>query len=576
MKTTHVVLTLVALAMSVPAGAADAKFHHVHVTAASPPEAARWYIRHLNCQAIPDRNDAADCQGVEVMFVAQTTMGGTQGTGVNHIGFSYADLSTKMDELASVGVRGSGVRLQRFEDGSTLRDVPGLFKVGFIFDPWGTRIELVEDAEYVGFHHVHFSSNDPAATLAWYQKTFGGKAAKLRGKLDGILLGDVWLLASRHNEGDPAPTRNRALDHIGFSMANLGKAAANMRRQGVSFQEEPAVPVNARSSAKRAFLVGPDSVRIAVVEPGFAGIKPEIESTDVSEAGAPYTAPRTPWGEPDLQGVWSGNSSHGIPLERPLDLAEVQDLTTEQAAARRERGTLGSIWGYEREWRDTTLGYDKMKPSTQVAMIVDPPNGRLPEMTVAGKRIVEQVRIAREKYTTEPVDGPEDMTPYVRCITRGLPGMMMPSIYNNGLQIVQGPGHVAIQKEMVHETRVIPTKPRPPVSAKLTTWLGDPQGHWEGDSLVVETLGFNGKSSYRGTTKDMKLTERFTRIGETKLAYEFTVDDPTVWTAPWTARFGFDLDNAQYDLVEYACHEGNYGMFNILSGARARDKEAGQ
>jgi len=168
------------------------------------------------------------------------------------------------------------------------------------------------------------------------------------------------------------------------------------------------------------------------------------------------------------------------------------------------------------------------------------------------------------------------MTPYVRCITKGLPGMMMPSIYNNGLQIVQGPGHVAIQKEMVHETRVIPTKPRPPVSAKLTTWLGDSQGHWQGDTLVVETHGFNGKSSYRGTTKHMKLTERFTRIGETQLAYEFTVDDPTVWSAPWTARFGFDLDNDQYDLVEYACHEGNYGMFNILSGARARDKETGR
>ncbi len=133
MKTTLVALTLLAFAIAFPARAADAKFHHVHVTAASPPEAARWYIRYLDCQAIAERNDAANCQGIEVAFVSQTTMGSTQGTGVNHIGFSYADLSTKMDELASVGVRGSGVRLQRFEDGSTLRDEPGLFKYGFIF-----------------------------------------------------------------------------------------------------------------------------------------------------------------------------------------------------------------------------------------------------------------------------------------------------------------------------------------------------------------------------------------------------------------------------------------------------------
>ncbi len=559
-----------------PARGAEAKYHHVQVTTASPSEAVAWYAKYLDCAPVSGRNDAADCGGVELVFVAQATMGGTQGTGVNHIGFAYPDLTAKMAALEAVGVRGSGVRLQRFDDGATLRDIPGLYKHGFIFDPWGTRIELLEDGGRPGFHHVHLSAADPEAALAWYRETFGGKAAKLRGKLDGLLLGDVWLFAAQHPEGAPAPTRGRAVDHIGFMLPNLGKAASRMRKRGIGFQEEPSVPENARSAAKRAYLIGPDSVRIALVEPGFAGVETALEAAAAREEREPYDVPRTPWGEPDLQGVWTGNAAHGIPLERPLNLADVQALTAEQAAARRERGTLGSIWGYEREWRDTTLGYDKMTPSRQVAMIVDPPDGRLPEMTPDGKRMAAEAREARERYTKTPPAGPEDMTPYVRCITRGLPGMMMPSIYNNGLQIVQGPGYVAVQKEMIHETRVIPTEQRQPVGPKLMTWLGDPQGRWEDDALVIETRRFNGKSSFRGSTAGMKLTERFTRIGPTQLEYRFTVDDPAVWTRPWTAEFVFDLDNEQYELVEYACHEGNYGMFNILSGARARDKEAAE
>ncbi|MCE2539207.1 MAG: hypothetical protein J4G16_02105, partial [Acidobacteria bacterium] len=294
---------------------------------------------------------------------------------------------------------------------------------------------------------------------------------------------------------------------------------------------------------------------------------------DVTE---PYDTPRTPWDEPDLQGVWTGNASHGIPLERPEDLADLESLTPEQAAARRERGTLGSIWGYEREWRDTTLGYDPNAPSTQVAMIIDPPDGRLPALTPEGERRAAQVASDRARYTTTNIAGPEEATSFVRCITRGLPALMFPGVYNNGLQIYQGPGFVAIQKEMIHETRVVPTTPRPKDGPQLTSWLGSTQGQWEGDTLVVETTNLNARASYRGSSPDMVLTERFTRISPTRLEYQFTVDDPTVWTAPYTGRFTFDIDDEQYELVEYACHEGNYGMFNILSGARARDREAAE
>ena len=577
MNRTPIVLALVAAVatlVAIPVIARAADYHHVHITASAPSEGVRWYEQHLDCEPVADRSDAADCAGVELVFMVQPAIGSTQGTGVNHIGFSYPDLTAKMAELEAVGVRGSGVRLQRFPDGSTLRDVPGLFKIGFIFDPWGTRIEMVEDPEHLGFHHIHLSATDPAATLAWYQDVFGGETASLKGRLDGLLFDDVWVLVSEA-ESIPATTQGRAIDHIGFSVPDLDAAAAEMRRKGIVFQTEPEVPEGGRTSAKRAFIVGPDNVRLAVVETGWAGVvtaRAEVVATDLE----PYTVPRTPWGEPDLQGVWTGNSAHSIPLERPVAAAEVDALTPEEAEARRERGTLGSIWGYEREWRDTTLGYVKTAPSTQVAMVIDPPDGRIPPLTAAAAQARAEAagRGRGGSRTPYPNEGPEDLPNFVRCITRGLPGMMMPGIYNNGLQIVQGPGHVAVQKEMIHETRVIPTEPRPALGPNLTSWLGTAQGRWDGDTLVVETTNFNGRAPYRGSGENLTLVERFTRLGPTTLEYQFTIDDPTVWTRPWTGMFRFDKDDDQYELVEYACHEGNYGMTNILSGSRAIEQRA--
>ncbi len=565
-------LTAVALGAA-PASIWAADYHHVHITTSSPAKGVEWYSEHMDCEPLADRDDAANCDGVELVFVPQATTGGSQGTGVNHIGFSFPDLTAKMAELEAVGVRGSGVRLQRFDDGSMVRDIPGLFKIAFIFDPWGTRIELVEDDEYLGFHHIHLSATDREATLAWYRDVMGGEPASMRGMLDGLLFDDVWLLVSNHPEGSaPATTAGRAVDHLGFLVADLGVAADEMRAQGVVFRQEPMVPANGRTSARQAFVAGPDNVRIEVVEAGFAGV--EVDLTPVVEMDqGPYDAPLTSWGEPDLQGVWTSNSSHGIPLERPDDI-EVAELTVEEAVARREGGTLGSIWGYDREWRDTTLGYGHAAVSTQVAMVIDPPDGQIPPMTPGGEELAAQAELERRAYTRGPSAGPEDLTPYVRCITRGLPSMMMPSVYNNGLQIVQGPGHVAITKEMIHETRIIPTAPRPAAAEGLKLWLGVPQGRWEDDTLVIETTNFNGRASYRGSTENLKLTERYTRIAPGILEYQFTIDDPNVWTRPWTGMFRFEKDDDQYELVEYACHEGNYGMTNILSGSRALDAAA--
>jgi catechol 2,3-dioxygenase-like lactoylglutathione lyase family enzyme len=556
--------------MSTLGHAAD--LHHIQLATSATSEAVKWYVRHLDCTAVPDRPETVDCGDVDIEFVARATLGGSQGTGVNHISFSYADVTAKMDELESIGVRGSGVRLQRFPDGSTVQAMPGLFKHGFVFDPWGTRIELVEDSERLGFHHIHLQSQDPAAALDWYARALDGERAKLKGVLDGLLFDGIWLLAEQYGEGRPARTDERAIDHVSFVAANLDAATERMSAEGID-ASTPEVPAGARSSARRAFFSGPDGVLLALVESGWAGVEASarFEAETLAEMES-YQVPSTPWGEPDLQGIWTGNPSHGIPLERSEDVADDGELTPEEAAARRERGTLGSIWGYEREWRDTTLGYDKIAPSTQVAMIIDPPNGRLPSMTAEGEAYAAAVREARAN--PKLAEGPEDLTNYVRCITRGLPSMMMPGVYNNGLQIVQSPGYVAIQKEMIHETRVIPTTEKPRLGSKLKQWLGSSRGYWDGDTLVVEVRDFNGKATYYGAGENLTLTERYTRVGPDKLEYRFTVDDPTIWTAPWTAMFHFAKDDGQYELVEYACHEGNYGMTNILSAARAREREA--
>lgn len=548
-------------------GAIAAEYHHVHIAAPSPSEAVSWYAEHMDCDPVADRGNVVMCQGVEVVFFTAASVGGSPGTGVDHIGFSFEDLEAKMQELEAVGVGGGGVRLQRFEDGATFRDVAGLFRIAFVFDPWGTRIELVEDHDRLGFHHVHLSSVDPAATLSWYEELLGGERGRLRNMIEGLQFGDVWLLAAQHADGVPAPTDGRTLDHIGFVVDDLDEAEADMRGSGTDFEQGTVVA--GLNGARRAFLAGPDQVRVAVVETGWAGTASEqISASDLLSAIESYTVPYTPWSEPDLQGIWTGDAAHGIPLERPDDVEDLE-LSPEEAAARRERGTLRSIWGYEREWRDTTLGFARMAPLTQVAMIVDPPDGRLPPLTPDGEsRAIAAAEAARN--AGRPA-GPEDMGSWVRCITQGLPRLMIPGVYNNGLQIVQSPGFVAIQKEMIHETRVIPTTPQPALGADITQWLGVPQGRWDGDTLVVETRNFNGRVPYQGSSEYMTMTERFTRIGPEVLEYRFTVDDPATWTAPWTGMFMFVRDDSQYELVEYACHEGNYGMTNILSGARAEE-----
>ena len=204
--------------------------------------------------------------------------------------------------------------------------------------------------------------------------------------------------------------------------------------------------------------------------------------------------------------------------------------------------------------------------------MVDPADGKIPPMTPEAQARVAAAPPAKSSFTGGPWNGPEDFSLYDRCISRSIPGSMMPAIYGNSYQIVQGPGYVAIRYEMIHETRVIPLDGRAHISQNLRTFMGDARGHFEGKTLVVETTNFSPRSTYRNANPEsFRLIERFTPLGPGTVEWAVTVDDSKTWTRPWTFAMNLTKDDSQPPF-EYACHEGNYGMPNILRGARAADK----
>ena len=289
---------------------------------------------------------------------------------------------------------------------------------------------------------------------------------------------------------------------------------------------------------------------------------------------------RTPWGDPDLQGVWANDAV--TPLERPAGLGARELLTDEELAAAAAANAQRRIdTGGPREGDPILLqGYNQFwmprrEVSRQTSLIVDPPDGRIPPLTPAGARREAQ---AFESSQGVPAldaslrrhsDGPEGRSLWERCLTRGLP--RLPDFYNNNALLLQTPDHVVIQMEMIHETRVIPLDRRPHLDDRIRQWHGDPRGRWEGDTLVVETANFSGKTNFRGSQDGLRLVERFTRTAPGALLYEVTVTDPDTWTRPWTARIPIRASDGP--LFEYACHEGNYAMYNTLAGARAAEKE---
>ena len=296
--------------------------------------------------------------------------------------------------------------------------------------------------------------------------------------------------------------------------------------------------------------------------------------------------PRTPWGDPDIQGTYTNSSESGIPMERPAELAgrRLEDVKPEELAkliqqrAARAEETAEVIGGTQDE--NTGAGpkhwYENYNASNSRAwMIQDAPDYKMPATTDDAKRRAAAARAARrggDGYYTGPFDGPEDLTLYVRCITRGVPGSMMPAIYGNSYEIVQSPGVVAIRYEMVHETRVIPLDGRKTLPAHMQSYMGDSRGHWEGDTLVVEGSRYLEKSAFGGASSALKTIERFRPTSKDTLEWSTTFDDATTWVKPWTFGMRLTRDD-EHPIFEYACHEGNEGLRGILSAARVAEKE---
>ena len=299
-------------------------------------------------------------------------------------------------------------------------------------------------------------------------------------------------------------------------------------------------------------------------------------------------APKTPWGKPDLTGLWDFRTI--TPLERPANMAD-KEFLTEAEAAKLERETIerneeidsrpaerttaggnvdrradGTPGFYNNFWLD---GGTKPVASRRTSLVTDPPNGRLPALTPAAQKRAEDRRAYLKQH---PADGPEDRSSSDRCIVGFNAGPpLSPGGYNQIMQVVQTRDHVVLVTEMVHTARVVPLDGRAQLNDRFRHWSGEARGRWEGDTLVIETTNFKPERGWRGTTANMKLIERLTRLDGDILEYKYTVIDPDTWTAPWTATIPLRLSDQPS--FEYACHEGNHSMEGILAGQRTEDKE---
>jgi len=305
-----------------------------------------------------------------------------------------------------------------------------------------------------------------------------------------------------------------------------------------------------------------------------------LMSVCVAIAASAQTPLRTAAGQPDLQGIWSNATV--TPLERPADLAGKATFTAEEAAAyerqavessnadRRAKDSEADVaTAYNNFWYDRGT---KAVATRRTSLVVDPPDGHIPALTPAAQKRVEDKQKWMDEHAT---DGPEGRSLAERCLlwrTAGPP--MLPGPYNNTFQILQTRDRVVILNEMIHDARIIPLDGTPHLPKDIRQWRGDSRGHWDGNTLVVETTNFSDEYSFRGSDQNLHLIERFTRTSPDLLVYEFTVNDPTAFTKPWTAQIA--MSRTKGPIYEYACHEGNYAMTDILAGARAAEKNTGK
>jgi hypothetical protein len=332
--------------------------------------------------------------------------------------------------------------------------------------------------------------------------------------------------------------------------------------------------------ARRGAIIALAPVLLVALWPGM------VDAQSAGRSSSAWTPPKTPWGHPDIEGIYTNKDEANTPLERPDQFkgrSASEFSSSDLAALAKERQALaakiaGGIGGAE-TGAGPTHWYEHLQGNgSRPWLITDPADGKLPAMTPqALTRETAAAALNNARDGEGRADSWLDRSLYDRCITRGLPGSMMPAIYGNAYEIVQTPEYVAIRYEMIHETRVIPLDRRPRIGQGIREYLGDARGHWEGNTLVVETTNFTNRTHWgynnRFNSEKLKLTERFTPISPDALLWQVTFDDPDVWTRPFTFAMPLTRDRSQ-PVFEYACHEGNLGLVHILSGARADEQRA--
>lgn len=305
----------------------------------------------------------------------------------------------------------------------------------------------------------------------------------------------------------------------------------------------------------------------------------QTADTQTADASAEaWTAPRTPWGDPDLRGKWPLDSQGRTPMQRPEALGDKAFLTDEEYAEALD-AARAAAGGYEEEEDANKLGnghwFEWGQPLRQTSLIVEPANGRIPPMTPEG---AERAAHMKSSWSEAVFEDLSDFNSLDQCITRGLPASMIHFPYNNGVEVYQSPGYVAIRLELIHETRIIPIDDRPPLPDSMSTWLGSSRGHWEGDTLVIETSNFNGvapmvivgpSNEPVPTSTAMHITERLTPTGPNTIQYEATIEDPVDLTAPFKMSFPW-ARNSDYVIYEYACHEANTVVPNYIHATSPR------
>jgi hypothetical protein len=302
-------------------------------------------------------------------------------------------------------------------------------------------------------------------------------------------------------------------------------------------------------------------------------------------APAGWVVPRTSWGDPDLTGDYSNKYEQGTPLERPAEFEgrSIGDVNGDELAALIEQRGIQVILNapfsgdpLAGNFGGAPAFYDQYEAGkgSRPWFVIDPPDGKIPPLTTSGRERAQAAAAARAASRDESPSSYRDFNLYDRCVSRAFPNSMMPTNYGNSYTIVQAPGVVAVRYEMIHETRIIPLTPKPALSSAIPQFMGDAQGRWDGDTLVVETRNFRPELAYRDSNPaTLKITERFRRTAPDKVEWTVTVDDPETWLRPWTFSMPLTLNPAER-VFEYACHEGNMALANMLSAARAEERAA--